>query len=193
MGSRFTILPQAGPKPAPPQVPRCCPSLAPGEASVSLLLPSAAAAASHYRSGCHLGRALRCSGPGSTPRTGLAHSPGEHAARGGGLGHAPLAGPPRLAPGPCKTGICIRGTGGRERGVKVLPGRVRTLRNTCLSRPRLAILPHLALSSSRSWGSLPFGGTPGFCQVGLKKSKQCCAEPARVWKRQAGAASGLAF
>lgn len=47
----------------------------------------------HYRSGCHLGRALRCSGPGSTPRTGLAHSPGEHAARGGGLGHAPWQGP----------------------------------------------------------------------------------------------------
>lgn len=48
---------------------------------------------SHYRSGCHLGRALRCSGPGSTPRTGLAHSPGEHAARGGGLGHALWQGP----------------------------------------------------------------------------------------------------
>lgn len=45
IGSRFTILPQAGPKPAPPQVPRCCPSLAPGEARVSLLPPSAAAAA----------------------------------------------------------------------------------------------------------------------------------------------------
>lgn len=48
---------------------------------------------SHCKSGCHLGRALRCSGPGSTPRTGLAHSPGEHAARGGGLGHAPWQGP----------------------------------------------------------------------------------------------------
>lgn len=45
MGSRFTILPQEGPKPAPPQVPRCCPSLAPGEARVSHLLPSVAAAA----------------------------------------------------------------------------------------------------------------------------------------------------
>lgn len=67
MGSRFTILPQAGPKPAPPQVPRGCPSLAPGEARVSFLPPSAAAAAatavaaatSVARSAAPAGAALR--------------------------------------------------------------------------------------------------------------------------------------
>ena len=45
MDSRFTILPQAGPKPAPPQAPRLCPSRAPCEARVSFLQSPAAAAA----------------------------------------------------------------------------------------------------------------------------------------------------
>lgn len=64
----------------------------------------------------------------------------------------------------------------------MLPGRVPTLRNTCLSRPRLTVSPHHTLSGSDYWGSLPFWGTPGFCLVGLKKSKQYYGEPVRVWR-----------
>lgn len=66
----------------------------------------------------------------------------------------------------------------------MLPGRVPTRRNTCLSSPRLAVPPQHTLSGSESWGSLPLGGTPGFCLVGLRKSMQCYGEPWRVWRCQ---------
>lgn len=137
----------------------------------------------HYRSGCHLGRALRCSGPGSTPRTGLAHSPGEHEARGGGLGHAPWQGPRAWPWAHAKQGFAYVELGAGREGCQGAAGAgpdpeehlsVETPPDSpSPSRPQRLLLP----------GQLALWGTPGFCLVGLKKSKRCCSEPSSARRR----------
>lgn len=100
MGSRFTILPQAGPKPAPPQAPRVCPSLAPGEARVSCLPPPAATAAGAAAGAVAAAvarSAARSRPPGQHSARRDCHTPQVSTPRGG---RGPRATPPGRAPAP---------------------------------------------------------------------------------------------
>lgn len=111
-------------------------------------------------------------------RPGLPHSPGEHAARrGGGRGPRPLAGPPRLAPGPGKAVICIRGARGPGEGAGSAAGAGPDPAEHLSALTRLDGLsppsPARRDPGSRSPPSparLPFCGIPGGLSSGARAS-----------------------
>lgn len=179
MSSKFTILPQAGPKPAPPQVPRVGPSRAPWEARVSFLPPPPREALPELSLPPSRAPLLQ---PGQhSAQPGLPHAPGEHEARrgAGAVGHAPWQGRSTWPPAHAKQRFAYGELGAWGRGRGCYRGGSRPCATPVC--PNLAWRPLPTRCDPDSWSSSPFLGTlfrwitqlgPSFCLDRLPKCKR---------------------
>lgn len=131
----------------------------------------------HCGSRCHLSRALSSSGWGSTPRPGLAHSPGEHAARGGGLGHAPWQGPRAWPWAHAKQRFAYMELGARRGVSKCCRGESRPRGTPVCRDPAWQSLPITPSAAQTTGVVCPFGEPQVSAWLGSRKVNSTTENP----------------